>query len=138
LNTFFEGINAADMEVRQRMFDNAHNVATSLGTRDVDSRNIQRLAELGSTMLDGLDGSTIGDYHRDWVSDIGQQTLVRESRLSASEAVLKQLENQRDSVSGVDPNEQAAKMLVFERMFQSMSKFIGVQDKALQTLMDII
>ncbi|MBS3820572.1 MAG: flagellar hook-associated protein FlgK [Phycisphaerae bacterium] len=138
LNTFFEGINAADMDVRQCMFDNAHNVATSLGTRDVDSRNIQRLSELGSTMLDGLDGSTIGDYHRDWVSDIGQQTLVRESRLSASEAVLKQLENQRDSVSGVDPNEQAAKMLVFERMFQSMSKFIGVQDKALQTLMDII
>ena len=39
---------------------------------------------------------------------------------------------------GVDPNEEAAQMIIFERMFQSMSKFITVQDQALQELMNMI
>jgi flagellar hook-associated protein FlgK len=138
MNTFFEGTDSSDIEVRQRLFDDAHAIATSLSTDDVDARNIQKLAELGSQSLEGLGYTTIGDYHRDWVSDIGQRTLVLESRLAAGEAVMQQLENQRDAVSGVDPNEQAAQMLIYERMFQSMSKFISVQDKSLQTLMDII
>ncbi len=138
INTFFEGTDASDIEVREWMFEDAHHVATSRGTRDIDSRNIEALANLGNERLAGLDDSTIGDYHRDWVSDIGQQTLVRESRLKASEAVMQQLVNQRDAVSGVDPNESAAQLLIYERMFQSMSKFIAVQDKSLQTLMDII
>jgi flagellar hook-associated protein 1 FlgK len=138
MNTFFEGSGAADMEVRSWMYDDAHNIATSLGTRGTDSRNIERLADLGSARLTDLGDTTVGDYHRDWVSDIGQQTLVRESRLAASEAVMQQLANQRDAVSGVDPNAQAAQLLIYERMFQSMSKFISVQDQSLKTLMDII
>lgn len=138
MNTFFEGIDSADIAVRDWIFEDAHHVATSRGTRDIDSRNIQALAALGSSRIAGLGNTTIGDYHRDWVSDIGQQTLVRESRLEASEAVMQQLVNQRDAVSGVDPNESAAQLLIYERMFQSMSKFISIQDKSMQTLMDII
>ncbi|MFW5839478.1 MAG: flagellar basal body rod C-terminal domain-containing protein [Planctomycetota bacterium] len=46
--------------------------------------------------------------------------------------------NHRDAISGVDTNEEAAKMLMYEQMFQAVSKFITTQNRALQDLMEII
>jgi flagellar hook-associated protein FlgK len=53
-------------------------------------------------------------------------------------SLAQQLANQREAASGVDINQEAAKLLVFERMFQAMAKFIGAQDRAMQTLMDVV
>ena len=48
------------------------------------------------------------------------------------------MSNQRDSASGVDINEEATKMLVYERMFQAMAKYINVVSDTLDTVITII
>ncbi|MCD4823809.1 MAG: flagellar hook-associated protein FlgK [Phycisphaerae bacterium] len=138
MNTFFTGTGATDIELREEFYEDPHLIATSVGPDGFDSFNIQRMAEIGQTSLANLGNTTIANYHYDWVSDIGQQAMVRDSRLKASDAVMQQLANQRDEVSGVDPNEEAAQMIIYERMFQSMSKFISVQDQALESLMQLL
>jgi flagellar hook-associated protein FlgK len=138
LNTFFEGSTAADIEVREQFFTDPHLIATAAGGKGEDSRNIQIMAEVAQTRLTELGNATISDYHRDFVADIGQQTMIRESKLKAVNAIVQQLANQRDEISGVDPNNEAAQLLIYERMFQSMAKFINTQDRSLETLMDMI
>ena len=48
------------------------------------------------------------------------------------------LSNQQSDISGVDINEEAAQMLIFEQMFQAMSKYLGTVQSTLATLMDIL
>lgn len=138
MNTFFAGDAANNMRVRETFYDDAHRLATAVGPAGNDSMNTQRMASIADVRLDGLGFATVADYHRDFVSDIGQMAMVRQSRVEAAEAVATQLKNQRDAVSGVDPNEQAAQLIIFERMFQSMSKFISVQDESLESLMNML
>ena len=78
------------------------------------------------------------DAYRLIVTGVGQKVALRQARQDALESVLQQLENQRDATSGVDINEEAAKLLLFQRMFQSMAKVISTQNGALQTLIEIV
>ncbi|RKY24965.1 MAG: hypothetical protein DRP83_06895, partial [Planctomycetota bacterium] len=103
-----------------------------------DSLAAQRLARLDEMTMTGLDNKRPMDYFYDISAGIGQQVMVRESRHRAMQASAKEIENQRDQISGVNPNEEAAKLIVYEQMFQSMSKFISVQDQAMQNLMDLL
>ncbi|MCK4275926.1 MAG: hypothetical protein KAX78_05395, partial [Phycisphaerae bacterium] len=63
---------------------------------------------------------------------------VRFAKKTALQIVSNQLANQRDTISGVDINAEAAKMLLFEQMFQAMAKVLSVQNEALQSLMAIV
>ena len=49
-----------------------------------------------------------------------------------------QLENARDSVSGVDPNEELLEMLQFQRAFQAASRFVTSIDETLDDLLRLI
>ncbi|MBT5019744.1 MAG: hypothetical protein HON04_13485 [Planctomicrobium sp.] len=48
------------------------------------------------------------------------------------------LENVRDSVSGVDVNEELLNMLEFQRQFQAASRFVTAVDESLDELMRLI
>ncbi len=138
LNTFFEGAGALDMAVRSEFFDNPSLLATAIGTDGSDNVNAARMAELSDIVFSGLDGKEVMEYFNAIGTEIGQQVMVRESRQLALEATVLELQNQRDGASGVDPNTEAAKLLIYERMFQAMSKFITVQDESLQNLLDVL
>jgi len=63
---------------------------------------------------------------------------LRQARHDSIEAIIQQLTVQRDDVSGVDINQEAASLLMFERMFQAMAKLINAQDRSIQLLMELI
>ena len=96
------------------------------------------MGELYRMKLPALGGVTIPEFHRRIALNIGQGVAVRQALHEAITQILQQLENQRDEVSGVDINEEAARLMVFERMFQAMSRFIGAQDRNMGTLMELI
>ena len=138
MNTFFRGTGASDMRIRSDFYDTPTLISTSAGPDGGDSLAAQRLARLDEMTMTGLGGKRPMDYFYDISAGIGQQVMVRESRHQAMQASAKELENQRDQISGVNPNEEAAKLIAYEQMFQSMSKFISVQDQAMQNLMDLL
>jgi flagellar hook-associated protein 1 FlgK len=79
-----------------------------------------------------------GDFFRRMVADLGQQVSLRQARQEGFAHAMTQLENQRDAVSGVDLNDEAANLLMFQQLFQSMSKYISVSNQAQQTLFNVI
>ena len=72
------------------------------------------------------------------ITDIAQDINVAQMREDNGKILMKDYMNQRDVVSGVDINDEAAKMLVFEQMFQAMAKYLEQVQKTIFAIMDII
>lgn len=138
LNTFFEGVGASDMIVRPEFYNNPMLLGTVAGPDGQDNINVLRMAEISEANISGLGGKEIMDFFHEFGTDIGQKIMTRESRNTALLATARELESRLDQISGVDLNTEVAKLLVYERMFQSMSKFISVQDELLENLMSIL
>lgn len=138
MNSFFMGHSAATMAVRSALFENPNTLATSI-TPDGQSNDMaRRLAAVAEQTTTALRGYSAGDFMRQLIAEVGTAVASRETRKAAAEQVIQQLNNQRDAISGVDINEEAAKLLVFERMYQGMARFVNVQDDVLDQLMRLI
>ena len=81
---------------------------------------------------------TISDYYQQMVTDIGRQLSVKNTAQTNSEDLVLSLTNQESTISGVDINEESAKMLVYEQMFQAASKYISTVNNSLTSLWDIL
>ena len=138
LNTFFAGHSAATIDLAADVRQSAGRLATSRDAGGIDNTNVCRMADVGSTPIAALGGISVGDYHRRMIAEVGQQVALRQGRQDGLQHVVTQLENQRESLSGVDLNEEAAKLMIFEQLFQTMAKYLASVDKMQQELFAII
>jgi flagellar hook-associated protein FlgK len=138
INTFFSGSSAADMAVCSDIENNPSRVATSLGAEMTDNTNAMRIASLRDEALSDLGNLTCGEFYRQLSTDIGQQLSVKQMRQDNIEVMVLNLANQQGEVSGVNINDEAAQLLVFEQMFQAMAKYMTTVDSAIKSIMEII
>jgi len=139
INTFFSGTSASNIFVRTDIMDEpGGRFACASGAAMTDSTNIDRMIAAGENSHAALSNVSIPDYLRNIVIGVGQAVLVREARTTGLENVMTQLNSQRDEISGVDLNEETAKLISLERMFQGMARVVAAQDKAMGALMDLL
>ncbi|MBS3734228.1 MAG: flagellar hook-associated protein FlgK [Phycisphaerae bacterium] len=138
VNTLFAGRTASTLGVRQDVLTDPRRLACSVGADMTDNTNVRRMAEIGEQTHDSLDGLTCADASRELTTTIGQAVTVRRARRDGLETVVQQLMQRRDEIGGVDVNEEAAKLLIFEQMFQGVAKFMSTQEKALRILGELL
>lgn len=138
INTLFAGTSSDSMAVTDRLLSNASALATSLGSAGLDNRNVRRMADVGGEPIADLGGDLPADAFRTVVSALGHQVALRQARGDSLENLLAELNRQREEISGVDVNEEAAVLLVMERMYQGMAKYLSAVDRAHQTLMELL
>ncbi len=137
LNTFFSGTSATTIALEDDIKDSPSRIATSRSTGS-DNSNVMGMARLGDTALSGLDGLSIKSYYRNLATDIGNSITTTQVRQDNAYGMWQSLSNQRSELSGVDMNEEAAKMMLFEKMFQSMARYMNVLSRTMDTLMSVI
>jgi flagellar hook-associated protein 1 FlgK len=81
---------------------------------------------------------TPGEFYRRLAADIGQQLAVKQMRQENVETMIQNLANRQSDISGVNINDEAAQMLIFEQMFQAMAKFLSTVQSSILTLMEIL
>ena len=138
MNTFFSGKNASDIEVSSDILDSPGRIATALGADLTDNTNTLRLANLRDQAFTDLDSLTPGDYYRQLVTDLGLDLSTRQVRQDNIEAIVQNLSNQQSEISGIDINDEAAQMLVFEQMFKAMAKYLSTLQSSLSTIMELL
>jgi len=138
INTFFRGNNASTIEVCTDIVSEAGRIATALGADMTDNINVLRLAALRDEAVSSLDDMTPGEFYRQLVTDTGRQISVEQMQQNNSEAIIQNLSNQQSEISGVDINDEAAQLLIFEQMFQAMAKYITSVQSTVATIMEII
>jgi len=138
INTFFSGSSAADMKVCSDISATPGRIATALGAEMTDNTNALRMADLRDQALSSLDSMTPGEFYRRLVADVGRQLSVKQMQEDNIEVMVQNLANQRSDVSGVDINDEAAKLLIYEQMFQAMAKYLSTVQSSLLTIMEIM
>lgn len=138
INTFFSGSNASNIAVSSDISAAPGRIATALGGDGTDNNNALLMADLRNQTVTDLDSLTPGEYYRRLITDIGQQVSVKQTRQKNVEAMVQNLNNQQSEFSGVNINDEAARMLIFEQMFKAMAKYLTTLQSSLSTIMELI
>lgn len=101
-----------------------------------DNRNALALAALQQKPTLAGGAASLGDAYQQLVTEIGTRTQSASSDADTQAALLTQAQNSRDSVSGVNLDEEAAAMLKYQQAYQAAAQVIATADQMFQTLLD--
>ena len=138
INAFFSGSNASNIAVCSDISAAPGRIATALRDDMADNNNALRMVALRDQAVSDLDSLTPGEYYRRLITDIGQQVSVKQSHQKNVEVMVQNLASQQSEISGVNINDEAARMLIFEQMFKAMAKYLSTLQSSLSTIMEII
>lgn len=102
-----------------------------------DASNMVRLGNLQTqnTMLGG--SATYQDNYAAFVNDIGNKTSASEISSSAQTTLLSQATAARESVSGVNRDEEAAKLIEYQQAYQASAKILEIASNIFDTLISL-
>ena len=111
--------------------------ANNQGRADVDDGRaaVEIAAIRNSKMMVGSD-RTFDDYFADTATRIGLKGEQAENMLASQNAIMNDLRDLRDSISGVNVYEELADIIKFQYGYQAAAKFITVQDELLNTIIN--
>jgi flagellar hook-associated protein 1 FlgK len=138
MNAFFSGTSAAAMRVSSDILDAPDRIAAAWGEELTDNVGALRLASLQERALDDLAGMTPSEYYQRLVANLGEEVASKQSRQENVEAMLQNLQQQKNDLSSVNINDEAALLLVFQQMFQAVAKYLTSLQTTLTTLIDLM
>jgi flagellar hook-associated protein 1 FlgK len=102
-----------------------------------DGRNALALGQLQTqNTMSGKTASYQSAYAQ-LVSDTGNKTRVAQVRGDAQQSLLAQSQSTRDSLSGVNLDEEAANLIRYQQAYQAAAKVIDVGSKLFDTLLSM-
>lgn len=109
--------------------------------RPGDGRNAQAMANLQRAGLIGssnpAEASTFIEAFSEIAGTVGVQAESAKLRGNAQTALVRQLTDQQQSISGVNLDEEAASLLRFQQAYQASAKLIAIAGSLLQSLLEI-
>jgi flagellar hook-associated protein 1 FlgK len=138
INTFFSGTDAASIAIDSNILSDPARIATAIGPQMNDNNNIVKMAQLTQSGWNDLDNKAPSEYFKGVITSLGQKISLKDMEQSNYAGLLQNLANQQDSVSGVNINDEAAQMLVFQRMFQAVGKYMQTVQTSMDTVMQLI
>ncbi|GGX91583.1 flagellar hook-associated protein FlgK [Vogesella alkaliphila] len=93
-----------------------------------------------STFMPAVGAARTGSlqsFYGQTVSYVGSRTNVVQVSLTAQEAALQEVKLKRESLSGVNLDEEAANLIRYQQAYQASSKVIQVAQEIFQSLLDL-
>jgi flagellar hook-associated protein FlgK len=137
LNTFFTGDPRRGYAVHPELLAKPELLAASRSGLSGDGSNLQRMTGLRDVPLMAEGSQSFRAYFGALIGDVGIQVQDLGQRLTAKQALGDSLEAQRQEVSGVDPNEELARLLGYQRSFQASARYIATVNESLNELFNI-
>lgn len=146
LNTFFIGNDSSTIDINTDVANDLTRLTAGMVTQNgeiwrgdnsnaLNINNIQRNENIAFT-----DGSinTLDDYYNTLVGEIGiiGRSVTRD--LEASNLVLNQMNQLRDSVSAVSIDEEMANLIKFQHAYTAAAKLISTADEMMSALVDSV
>ena len=103
-----------------------------------DNRNIVQIGELqyASTLNGGK--NSYQEFYGGLVAQVGVISSQAGSNLTIENSLLNQATDYRDSISGVNLDEEAANLLRYQQAYQASAQMIKIADQLFQTLINSI
>jgi flagellar hook-associated protein 1 FlgK len=99
-----------------------------------------RLAALASPQspADEINGFSYAEFYGNMASGVGRQSQYAQAQLSVQQQTVAQARNLRSQASGVNLDEEAVKMVEFQRAYNATSKVISILDQLTQVTINML
>ena len=101
-----------------------------------DGRAAVEIASIRNTSIMVGSMRTFDDYFADSVTKVGLKGQQAETNLLNQNAIMDDLRNTRDSISGVNIDEELAEIMKFQHGYNAAAKFITVWDSLIDTVIN--
>lgn len=102
-----------------------------------DNRIANVISKLEYRKLLNNNGATFSDFYSGIVGQVGVQAETSLRSVESQKSIVQQLSNIRESVSGVNLDEEAAKMIEFQKAFEASARLIRTADEMFDTVLSI-
>ena len=138
INTFFTGRGADDIAVNPALQADADLIAAAAAFVSGDGGNAGRIAALDTAPSGRLGEVSLVKFYNGLASEVASASAAAREDAEAAEVVFTTLQAQRESLSGVNLDEEAIQLVKFQRAFQGAARFVGVVDGLLNELVTLI
>ena len=133
---------AGSLSINSKVIDEKNLVATAgddgsghnIGNADA-SKVLKMIALFSNPVFDGRSAS-INEYYSSFVSSIGSHSQQARVMNSNQETLIDQISAQRQSVSGVNTDEETMDMIQFQQSYQAIARYISVLDEMLDKVIN--
>jgi len=135
LNTFFKGSDTSTIGVTQYIQDDVSRIGAASGDSPGDNTNALRLADVQNNSA--TSGASFRDYLSGIVSELGIDMQVSTGETESFSSVILNLEDRRQSLSGVSIEEEMINIIRFQQAFQASAKYVTTINELGDILLNI-
>jgi flagellar hook-associated protein 1 FlgK len=128
---------AGSIAVSSAIASNTNRIACS-STISGDGDNATKIASIQYELLMNSQTSTLNGYLATVVGQIGRQVANARTDSDRQTAVMNQLNNQRESVSGVSIDEEMINLIKYQMAYTAAGKLCVTVNEMLDTLMELL
>lgn len=134
VNTVVDG----ELKINSSILSNPGNIAASdtQGT-DGNNNNSNKIAALINTSFPELNNLTFGDNYSAILNSIGLDKNQSNNDYQSGNAILQNLQTQKQSYSGVSIDEEMTNILKYQKSYDAAARMVKVADSMIQTLLDM-
>jgi flagellar hook-associated protein 1 FlgK len=137
---FFNGTGAGNMALNTNIAGDPDLIAAAADAATVpgDNRQAIAIAELQYQLRMSGNTATYNDYYSAVIRDTGNQVLQSDAHYHHQSDMMAQLENRRESISGVSLDEEMINLMKFQNAYTAAAKMISTADEMMQTVMQMV
>lgn len=136
LNTFFTGTDASNIAVNDFIADNPEYFAAADSFAAGDNTKALQMAELRTSRILSNSSKTFEEFYQNTIVTLGSNSKGVRTEWEVSDSYLTQLQLKRETVSGVNLDEEAANLIKYQRAYEASARYINVVDSLLNTLVN--
>ena len=134
LNTFFTGSDSRSIGVSMALRNDPGKLAMSQTGIGADTANGVMLAALPEERMAEYGNKSITEAYRFTVTDVFSKAGVVKAVASGEASYYYSLQTQRDSISGVNIDEETLLLMNYQRSYQAAAKYVSVINEMLDAL----
>lgn len=128
---------AGSIAVNSAIVSDPELIATSDTLGESGNGNVAKeLADLADNEVIG--NQTLGEYYRSLVGTLGNRIQETGFLKANQDKIVNNLENQRQSISGVSMEEEMTRMVQLEQAFTAASRLVSTADELTQTILQLL
>jgi flagellar hook-associated protein 1 FlgK len=138
VNTFFTGQDARDISINANLFANPKLLATSKTGAPGNNETALALAQMTQTKFASLGEINLDQAVTGIVQTLGTNGRLAESAKDSSQSTRDALTSEDLSITGVSIDEEAVKMIKYQRSFQASARYISTINDLLTEVLNIL
>lgn len=138
LNSFFQGVDSGSIAVNERITNDVDSFASGKTDDLADTSNLFFMIELQESRTMSDSTKNFNEFNNGITTSIGIRVSTNIQLSSSLNSIRQQYEEERNSISGVDLNEELVYLQQFQKQYEASVRVIQTADAMLDELLNAV